>query len=158
MNTTQHKTRKVCPPGQIARSSYTRRFTNSVRTMGYTRKIKSGKEVKVFPKKNSVYVPSSCVKDMGKPGKLPAGASGIGPLRKGELGKYGYSYKLSDSDRRRALMKAVEAKGALDTFRKLDAVSKLSKRTSPAASKIFTEDKIWVKRTYGGVKGVLKAF
>jgi Family of unknown function (DUF5771) len=146
------KTHKVCPPGKVSRSSYTRHFTNSVRKLGYTRKTKTGKEIKVFPKKNSVYVPSSCINDVGKPGKLPD-APRIGPLRKGELKKFGYSYKLPDSDRRRALEKAVKVKGALDIFHKLDAVAKLSKRAAPAASKTFAEDRDWVKKTYGGAAG-----
>ena len=113
--------------------------------MGYTRKTKGGKEIKIFPKKNSVYVPSSCIK--------PPIASTIGPLKKGELKKFGYSYKLPDSARRKALARAVAEKGALTTFRKLDAVAKLSKRVAPTASKIFTEDRDWVKRTYGGPDG-----
>ncbi len=141
-------TRKRCPPGQIARTAYVRRISNSVARAGYIKRTPSGRQVKIYPKSKSIFVPASCVKDTGKAGKLPAGAPTIGPLRKGELSKYGYSYKLPDLDRRSALTRAVQAYGALGTYRKLNAVAKLTLRTSPQASSAFVADRNWVRNTY----------
>lgn len=146
--------KKSCPPGQISRSAYVRRITSRVHKRGYTKKTKSGKEIKVFPKSKSIFVPASCVKDMGKPGK---GAPVIGPLRKGELKKHGYSYRLPELQRQVALTKAIKEFGALDTYRKLNAVTKLTQRTSPNAHKVFGKDRNWIRKTYG-VGGTLKAF
>ena len=149
---------KECPPGQIARKAYVRRITSRVGREGYNRKTKSGKTVRVYPKVKSVLVKSACVKDVGKPGKLPEGAPRIGPLRKGELKKYGYSYKLPENQRRAALQRAISKMGALNTYRKLNAVAKLSERAAPAASAAFGADRNWIKATYAAANGSLKAF
>jgi hypothetical protein len=150
-------TRKRCPPGTIARSAYVRRISTNIAKKGYVKRTRAGKLIRVYPKSKSVYVSSACVEDTGKPGKLPEGAPRIGPLRKGELAKHGYSYKLPENARRIALQKAVQEYGALDTYRKLNAVSKLTLRTSPGASKTFSQDRNWIRRTYGQ-GGVVKAF
>lgn len=150
-------TRKVCPPGKIARAAYVRRVSRNISRKGYSKTTKSGKTIRVYPKSKSIFVPAACVKDTGKPGKLAPGAPAIGPLRPGELKKYGYSYKLSVTDRRAALQKAVKAYGALGTYRKLNAVSKLTSRTSPEASARFTEDRNWIRTTYS-LNGKLQAF
>jgi hypothetical protein len=103
----------------------------------------------VRPKKNSIHVPATCIKDRGLPGKGPRqGQGSFSKLRKGELLKFGYSYRLSDSIRRGALKRAIEHYGALGVFRKLDAVAKLSARTAPDASHIFAIDRDWVRRNY----------
>jgi hypothetical protein len=149
--------KKSCPLGEIPRAAYVRRITSRVHKRGYTKKTKSGKTIKVYPKSRSIFVPATCVKDMGKPGKLPEGAPIIGPLRKGELKKHGYSYKLPELQRQVALTKAIKEFGPLNTYRKLNAVTKLSQRTSPNAHKIFGKDRNWIRKTYG-VSGTLKAF
>jgi hypothetical protein len=86
---------------------------------------------------------------MGKPGKLPEGAPTIGPLKKGELKKHGYSYRLPELQRQVALTKAIQEFGALDTYRKLNAVTKLTQRTAPDAHKVFGKDRNWIRKTYG---------
>ena len=151
---TRRTTRKHCPPGMIARAAYVRRISSSIAKQGYLKHTKSGKTIKVFPKTRSIYVKASCTKDLGKPGK---GKNVIGPLRKGELSKYGYSYKLPESERRESLQKAVQVYGPLSTYRKLNAVAKLSTRTNPAASLAFSRDRNWIRNTYGA-NGQLKAF
>ena len=152
--------KKPCPPGEIARKAYVRRMTSRVGREGYNRKTKSGKTIHVYPKVKSVLVKSACVKDMGKPGKsrkLPAGR--IGPIsRKGELKRYGYSYKLPEDKRRAALQRAIAKMGALNIYRKLDAIAKLSERAAPAASASFTTDRNWIRATYASANGSLKAF
>lgn len=150
--------KKACPPGQISRKAYVRRITSRVGKEGYNRKTKSGRTVRVYPKVKSVLVKSACVKDLGKPGKLPEGAPRIGPLRKGELKKFGYSYKLPEDQRRSALQRAISKMGTLNTYRKLNAVAKLSERSAPAAAASFAADRNWIKATYAGANGTLKAF
>ena len=150
-------TRKRCPKGMISRAGYVRRISSPVAQKGYTKRARSGKLITVYPKRKSTYVGATCVKDLGKPGKLPEDAPKIGPLRKGELQKYGYSYKLPENLRKVALKKAIQAYGPLNVYRKLNAVSKLTTQTAPQASKAFSVDRNWIKSTYSS-GGVLKAF
>lgn len=128
------RTLKACPSGYIKRASYVR----------YT---KRGKHV---------LVPEQCIKDVGAPGKGYAqGGPGIGKLRQGELAKYGYTevQKLSESARHQALDRAIAEFGSLGVWRKLNAVSVYTRRTAPAASKVFKADMDWIRNKYG-----LKAF
>jgi len=121
---------KFCGPGKISRSSYTRRVL---------KKNGSVKETRVS---------ATCVRDMGKPGKLPKGAPTIGPLKKGELQRFGYMYKLPDHDRHNSLRLAIKALGSLNVYRKLDAVAKLTNLTSPKASATFAADRDWIRSKY----------
>jgi len=100
-------------------------------------------------------VNEQCIRDIGAPGKGIPDGPGIGPLRKGELAKYGYSgvANLTLNDRHLALKKAVSDYGSLGVWRKLNAVSVYTRRTSPKTSKIFKNDMDWVRSTYG-----IKAF
>jgi len=101
-------------------------------------------------------VPAACIKDQGAPGKgLSSGAPGIGPLRKGDLDRFGYRNvtELSESRRHLALAAAVRAYGSLTVWRKLNAVAIYTRRTSPASSAVFKADRDWVRAHYG-----IKAF
>ena len=143
---------KTCPPGQILRKPYVRRFSNTIRREGFT--AKRGKQlVKVLPTKDYTLVPASCIPDRGKPGTLKKGQLGIGPLRRGELIEYGYSYRLGRDARHKALEKAIKKYGALGVYRKLDAVAKLALRKVPKAAQVFSEDRDWVRETH-----IIKAF
>jgi len=114
----------------------------------------TGKDYRVYPKRSSVFVKPGCVLDRGLPGTIPPGSKqSIGPLRKGELKKYGYVYLKSEHERHEALNKAVKEFGALGVYHKLDAIAKLSMRTAPEASKVFTEDRKWLQEHHK-----LKAF
>jgi hypothetical protein len=141
-----------CPKGYIARHSYARRYKTSVRQRGYTVKKASGTTYKVYPKNETLYVPAACVKDLGKPGKGVPEGQGIGPLRKGEMTKFGYSSKKPEEERHEALKKAVAELGPLSTYRKLDAVAKLGVRVAPDASRIFAKDRDWVERKFGPLR------
>lgn len=113
----------------------------TIRRNSYTRKSASGKKT---------HVPSSCIKNVGLPGKGFKGEGpGIGQLEEGELSKFGYEHvaKLSASERHAALTKAVKEYGWLTVFRKLNAIYVLTKNTSPATSIIFLHDRNWVRRT-----------
>jgi len=138
-----------CPKGYIARSPYMRRYSTSVRQKGYTVKRASGTVYKVYPKNTSLYVPPTCIKDKGLPGKGAPQGKGIAPLRKGEMTRFGYASKESVEKRRAALKKALAELGALDVFRKLDAVAKLSLRVAPDSARIFAGDRDWVEKTFG---------
>lgn len=139
-----------CPPGYVSRASYARRYSTAVRQRGYTVRKASGTTYKVYPKNEILFVPASCIKDTGLPGKgVP---EPIGPLRKGEMTKFGYSSKRSTEERHAALKLAVAQLGALSTYRKLDAVAKLGVRVSPDSARIFAADRDWVAKTFGPLK------
>lgn len=128
------KTRRgptTCPSGTIVRNPY-------VRILKTTRK--------------RTFVPASCIPDIGNPGKgLPSGDRGIGPLRRGDLKRFGYSDVVGMSEGRRhlALAAAVKAYGSLTVWRKLNAIYVYTRHTSPQSSRIFDADRDWVKATYG---------
>ena len=93
---------------------------------------------------------ASCIKNVGNPGKgLPSGAPGIGPLRKGDLKRFGYSHVVAMSEGRRhlALAAAVKAYGSLTVWRKLNALFVYTRHTSPASSAIFKADRDWIRDT-----------
>ena len=144
--------RKDCPPGQILRKAYVRRYSTAVRAKGFTVAKSNGRTYRVHPTNKNMLIESRCVKDMGLPGKGPRSGKGVGPLRKGELAKYGYSFRTSDSQRHAALKKAVQEYTALGVYRKLDAVAKLTLRTAPNASKVFAADRDWIRKSLGPLK------
>jgi len=127
-----------CPNGYVMRKGYTRKFTNNITRSGYTVRRK-GKLYTFHPKVSSVKVQPQCVK---KP--IHNSSSKIGKLRKGDLIKYGYQYRLSDRLRHKALEKAIKVYGVTSVYHKLDAVAKLSVQIAPDASKIFKKDREWV--------------
>jgi len=79
----------------------------------------------------------------------------IGPLRKGEMSRFGYVKidTLSISRRRIALKAAVKELGSLSVWKKLNVLYVFNKNTNKALAKKFNADKDWVRATYG-----LKAF
>lgn len=127
------RTLRSCPSGYIKRAAYVRTTKRGVR----------------------IHVPEQCIRDRGLPGKAFRGTRGIGPLRKGELTKYGYQNvrQLSVSDRRLALRKAIQEFGSLGVWRKLNAVAVYTKHTSPALSMLYKEDMNWIRSEFG-----IKAF
>jgi len=132
---TSRKAKSRCPPGKIPRRSFTRRVGSKV-----------------------VRVSSSCVsptkeQKVAKAEYTEHPAETIGPLRKGELQRFGYGYKLPESVRHSSLRKAIKELGALNLYRKLDAVAKLTVTTSPKASATFAADRDWIRSHW-----VLKAF
>lgn len=75
---------------------------------------------------------------------------GIGSLKSGDLELFGYSHvaTLSVEERHRSLSAAVKQYGALTVWRKLNAISVLTRRTNPNVSAIFLEDRNWIKSTF----------
>lgn len=136
----------ACPQGYVRRASYTRKASNSIIRTGYT-VLRKGKRYTVRPTGKEIHVPSSCVKRRGTAKKMSP-SSTMGKLRKGDLIKYGYQYRLSDRTRQKALKKAITVYGALTVFHKLDAVAKLTIRQAPSAHMIFMKDRDWVHSHY----------
>jgi len=85
--------------------------------------------------------------DVGTIGKPK---SVIGPLKHGMLTRFGYHPVEARSGRHRALMKAIHTGGEkpLAVFRRLMAVSTLTKRMAPRASRIYKEDAHWIRVKY----------
>jgi len=132
----------------IKRKAYVRKYSTGIRERGFT--VKRGNQsYRAYPRSGSMIVRSACVKDKGLPGKGP---DLFGTLKKGQLKKYGYVYRQTREARHAALRRAVKEYGALDLFRKLDAVAKLTRRTVPEASRVFKSDREWVRQVLGPLK------
>ena len=127
-----------CPPGYTYRKGYTRKIRKSP---FYVQR--KGQLYTVDPKKEAAEIPASCVKNRTSAIRTTQNA-----LRKGVLIKYGYSYKLADGVREKALRKAVDAYGAKKVYTKLHVVAKLSKRRHPKPSAIFARDSEWIKANF----------
>jgi len=130
------------------RKSYTRRFTTPVKEQGFTRKLKSGKNVKVHPKRDRMHVAAACVKNP----RTSKSGTRIGPLKAGLLKQFGYVYRLPTDARHSALARAIGVYGALSTYRKLDAVAKLAVSKAPDASRVFAADRDWIRKTFGPLR------
>ena len=147
----ERKTKKCskCPEGFIKRASYYRTSSNKTKT-------KSKKKKDSQNTRKRTYVHEACIKSRGLPGKtsLQYGRdgkpAGIGPLKKGELGKYGYHHldKISKTERKQSLKLAVAEMGAPRVVRKLGAIRTYLKNTSPQVSAKFYEDQKWVRKTF----------
>lgn len=155
------KPRLRCPKGLIPRTGYVRRYSTGIRRRGYTVRRRNGRTYRVYPEASRMIVRSACIRDRGRPGKGPLGlfrggatrkVYGIGPLRKGELTKHGYSSKNKTAKRHSALGKAIKEFGALGVYRKLNAVAKLGTRTMKSASKTFKKNRNWVRKSFGPLK------
>ena len=152
-----HKSRKsrknsksvACPVYTVRRRAYTRKNGKAVRSACVPLKRDTCREGEI-PRvahsriiteggiKRSVHIPASCVRRQ----------SLIRPLHKGDLKKYGYSYKAVEEERRTALHKAVQVYGPLTTYHKLDAIAKLSEHQYPQISHVFSRDRNWIKSEY----------
>lgn len=87
------------------------------------------------------------VPDVGAAGKGP---KLIGKLKKGMLTSYGYHPVESRTARERSLTRAIKVgrENPLTVFRRLFAISTLTKRTLPTASKTYKRDAKWVREKF----------
>jgi len=131
--------KKSCPQGYTLRKGYYRKYGSQVRERGFNRLVK-GKTVKTYPSDKRILVKSACVQLKG--------FKKIGPLRSGDLIKYGYQYRLPTEKRIEALKEAIQEYGPLSTYRKLDAVAKLGLKKMPKAAQVFAADRDWVHKHY----------
>ena len=88
-----------------------------------------------------IIIASTCLKERKR-------NNSISKLRKGDLIKYGYQYRLSDSLRIKALKRAIIIYSPFSVYKKLDMIAKLSKKSVPDASKIFLKDRDWIQEHY----------
>ena len=104
---------------------------------------------RAFTRKSGVHVTARRIHDRGARGKWTSlHGPGIGSLKEGKLVRLGYSAEKGKTARHRALKKAVRSYGPLSTFRKLQAVSTLTKRTSKGKSKTYKADRNWVQKMF----------
>lgn len=144
-----------CGPGEILRRSYVRKFRGSVRREGYSVHKDKGRTYRIYPKQRDVHVKAACVKDP----KAVAGKQELpifGAMKRRELLKHGYHYSLPINVRRKALESAIREYSPTYVYKKLSAVSVLSKESKPTASSIFAEDSEWVKKQYNITEDMVK--
>lgn len=125
----------------IIRSGYTQKRARKVITVH-----RDGKTYRYVRRAGETRVSPARIKDVGAAGKS---AKLIGPLKGGMLTKYHYHPVEGTAFRRKALTRAVTKgmENPLAVMRRLIAISTLTKRTLPRASKIYRQDFEWVRRT-----------
>lgn len=128
---------------------------SSILRSGYTMK-RSRKVIRVHRKDGTSY---TYVRKAGtsrvRPVPIPdVGAAGKGPkligkLKKGMLTQYGYHPVEAMTNRHKSLSKGI-SKGEMPPaiMRRLIAISTLTKRTAPRASRIYKQDAMWVRSKY----------
>ena len=92
------------------------------------------------------------IKDVGSAGKGP---KVIGSLKAGMLTRYHYHPVEATTNRHKALTRAV-TKGHEDphaVIKRLVAISTLTKRTLPRASRIYKQDAAWVHKKWSRMFG-----
>ena len=150
-----------CPKGYVLRKPYTRRFQSSTKKSGYIRH-RGNRTFRVYPRATAQLVKAACIKNKGLPGKGPRSGKGIGPLREGELSRFGYGYyypeghpkvgeRQSAEDRHEALRRAIQEYGVLNVFQKLNAIANLTVRLKGSAKsvhEVFVADRKWIQANY----------
>ena len=132
----------------IIRSGYVQRRTRKTITVHR----KDGKTYRYMRKAGVSRVRPVPTKDVGAIGKGP---KIIGKLKGGMLTRYHYHPVEATTNRHKALVKAV-TKGHEDphaVIRRLIAISTLTKRTLPRASRIYKADAKWVHSKYSKMFG-----
>lgn len=118
----------------------------TIKRDAYTRRTRRGKQI---------YVPASCIPNIGQPGKgLSTGGPGIGRLREGDLAQFGYKNvtSMTSGERHIALHKAAVHFTPYTLWKKLNAVYIYTRNTAPKSSRIFKADRDWVESHYGITK------
>lgn len=159
---TVRKITSRCPKGYVYRKAYTRRFHTKTRVKGFSVQRKDGTRYKIYPKQKTATVKASCIREKtterrGRPHVKRTQIASTSPLidtteckklRRGEMFKYNYQYRLPVTARRLALKKAIVDQGPLRVFKKLSLAAKCAKGVKPVASKVFAEDANYVENTY----------
>jgi hypothetical protein len=125
------------------RSSHVRRVTRRVVRVKAT---KSRTGYSYVRKAGISRVSAVPAKDVGASGKS---TKVIGKLKGGMLTKYGYHPVEAKTNRYKALSKGIiKGEKPLSVMRRLIAISVLTKRTLPRASRIYKSDAMWIRRKY----------
>ena len=126
----------------ILRSGYTQRRTRKV--ISVTRK--DGTSYTYVRKAGVSRVKPTPIPDVGAAGKGP---KLIGTLKGGMLTKYGYHPVEAKTNRHKALSMGIsQGEKPLAMLRRLVAISTLTKRTLPRASRIYKQDAMWIRTKY----------
>ena len=131
----------------IMRSSYiAQRPRKTIRVRPTMTKKGMRKGYTYVSKGGAVRVKAVPIKDVGAAGKGP---KLIGKLKAGMLTKYHYHPVEGTAFRHKALTHAVKKgkENPLAVMRRLIAISTLTKKTLPRASRIYRQDFEWVRRT-----------
>ena len=123
-----------CPPGTRFRKGHTRKY----RGLSYTAQVQHT-TTKRKQQKNNAFIPGACV----RPKQTRKANNG---LKKGELLKYGYSFRLPDKQRHSALKKAIKTLGARYVYSVLGQGAKLAKNVHSDAHTIFILDMEFIKK------------
>ena len=125
------------------RSGHVRRVSRKVIRV----KSSKGRASYTYVRKPSVSRVSAVpAKDVGAAGKS---TSIIGKLKGGMLTKYGYHPVEAMTNRHKALSKGIsKGEKPLAVMRRLVAISTLTKRTLPRASRIYKADARWIHSKY----------
>lgn len=127
----------------ILRSGYVQRRSRKVIKVRATKSRKSFSYVRPA---GVTRVSARPIPDVGAAGKGP---KVIGKLKGGMLTKYHYHPVEAPKDRHKALSLGIsKGEKPLAVMRRLVAVSTLTKRTLPRASRIYKQDAMWVRRKY----------
>ena len=132
----------------------------SILRSGYTQ-VRSRKRITVHRKDGKTYtyvrkagksrVAPTPIKDVGAAGKGP---KVIGSLKGGMLTRYGYHPVEAMTNRHKALTKGInQGEKPLAVMRRLMAISILTKRTLPRASRIYRADAKWIRSKYASSFG-----
>ena len=125
------------------RSGYTTRRTRKVVRVGATKGRASYSYVRKARTSRVSAVPAKDVGAAGKSTKV------IGSLKGGMLTRYGYHPVEAKTNRHKALSKGIsKGEKPLAVMRRLVAISTLTKRTLPRASRIYKQDATWVRSKY----------
>lgn len=141
---------KQCPPGFILRKPFYKKISNTVKQEGFFAR-RRGKIVRIRPTKNRVLVKASCVKNTSRRinnSKNTFKKRLARQLKKGELLAFGYNFRLPDELRHEALVRAVDALGALQVYHKLDAVATIFANDKPEAAEVFAKDREWIEEKF----------
>jgi len=125
------------------RSSHVRRVTRRVVRVRATKGRASYSYVRKSGLSRVSAVPAKDVGAAGKSTKV------IGKLKGGMLTKYGYHPVEAKTNRHKALSMGIsKGEKPLAVMRRLIAISTLTKRTLPRASRIYKQDAMWIRSKY----------
>lgn len=124
----------------ILRSGYVQKRTRKIITVHR----KDGTNYKYVRKAGTTRVKPAHIKDVGAAGKGP---KLIGPLKHGMLTKFHYHPVEKERSRHAALKRAIVngKEEPLAVMRRLLALSTLTKRTLPNASRVYRSDFEWLR-------------
>jgi hypothetical protein len=126
----------------IMRSGYTQRRTRKVIRVSR----KDGTSYSYVRKAGMSRVRAAPIPDVGAAGKGP---KLVGTLKGGMLTRYGYHPVEAMTNRHKALSKGIsKGEKPLAVMRRLVAISTLTKRTLPRASRIYKQDAMWIRSKY----------